>query len=255
MAAPIDIIILPLLKDNYGYLLHDRNSGKNAVIDPTVAGAVIDFLDGRGWTLDYILNTHHHWDHVGGNIELAEKYKCAVIANSADAHRIPAVTQIWDVETDYSLLGAVWRVMDTPGHTIGHVAFYLPELSALFCGDTVFGLGCGGLFEGSSAQLWQSIRRIRDLPDDTNIYCGHEYTLSMSRFAKRFDSENAELAEYIESVKRRRNENLPTVPLHLGLQKRINPFLQADSPRIQRIMEMPGADGAAVFDRLYHIAD
>jgi len=255
MAAEIDIIILPLLRDNYAYVLHNRQSGENAVIDPTVADRVIEFFESKSWRLNYILNTHHHWDHVGGNIGLVEKYGCAVIGNVADRDRIPMLTQPWQTGRDYDFMGAKWHVIDTPGHTIGHVAFYVPDLSALFCGDTLFGLGCGGLFEGTTQQLWNSLKKLRDLPDQTMVYCGHEYTMAMGRFAARLDPDNAALIEYFAAVKNKRANDLPTVPFSLGLEKTINPFLQADNPRIQQIFNMAGASADDVFAKMYSVSD
>ncbi|TAH34145.1 MAG: MBL fold metallo-hydrolase, partial [Alphaproteobacteria bacterium] len=141
--AKIDIIVLPVLKDNYAYILHNNETGECAIIDPSVWDEVIAYCDQRSWKLNYIVNTHHHWDHVGGNLGLKEKYGARVYGADADKHRIPGIDQTVTPGKDFDLLGVRWQVIDTPGHTIGHVAFYIPELKALFCGDTLFGLGVG----------------------------------------------------------------------------------------------------------------
>lgn len=251
----VEIHILPLLRDNYAYVLRDVDNGQIVVIDPSVSDGVETFLDQRGWGIGHIVNTHHHWDHVGGNVALREKYKCEILGNEADKERIPGLTHGIKPGDSFRLLGLEWRALDVPGHTIGHLAFYISELKALFCGDVLFGLGCGGIFEGTAAQMWQSLLKLRALPDDTKVYCGHEYTLPLSRFALDLDGENEELRKYVETVKQKRAENQPTVPFLLGLEKHINPFLQADSPRMQEILDARGQKSEDVFEKIYNLAD
>ncbi len=249
----IDIITLPVLKDNYAYVLRNNDSGECAIIDPSVADEVIDYLTIHKMRLNYIVNTHHHWDHVGGNIELKNHYSAQVIGADADKNRIPGIDRTVIPGQIFDLLGTQWQVIDTPGHTIGHVAFYLPELKSLFCGDTLFGLGVGGIFEGTRAQMWQSIAKLKSLPDDTKIYCGHEYTMAFAKFAARLEPDRQDLKEYIDSMKQKRQRGAPTVPLMLGQERVMSPYMRADCADMQELMDMKGADPADVFAKIYSI--
>ncbi len=253
--AKIDIIVLPVLKDNYAYILHNNESGECAIIDPSVADEVIAFCDSKSWKLNYIVNTHHHWDHVGGNLELKATYGARIFGADADKHRIPGIDQTVFPGQDFDLLGMRWQVIDTPGHTIGHVAFYIPELKSLFCGDTLFGLGVGGIFEGTPAQMWQSLAALKSLPADTQIYCGHEYTLAFAPLAVRLEPDRKDIKDYIASVKQKRIKGEPSVPFLMQTERQFNPYLRADDPVMQELMGMPGAKAEEVFTRLYSISD
>ncbi|MGE5475599.1 MAG: hydroxyacylglutathione hydrolase [Bacteroidales bacterium] len=242
---------LAVLSDNYVYLLHEPESGATAVVDPAVAAPVLARLAERGWRLTHILNTHHHHDHTGGNLELKRATGAQVVGARRDAVRIPGI----DVEVregDTFLLGhAAAMVFETPGHTDGHIAFWFPDSQALFCGDTLFSLGCGRLFEGSAEQMWDSLLKLRDLPPDTLVHCAHEYTAANGRFARLVERDNAALSARLELVSRLRAANLPTVPTTLADEKAANPFLRADVPAVARAVGMePGSEPARVFAEL-----
>lgn len=217
------ISLIPILHDNYCYALTD--SSQVAVIDPGEAAPVIQWLGHRD--LDTIILTHHHGDHVGGVVALKEKYGAKVIGPNADLHRLPFI-DIAVGEGDGFILGPhEIRVIATPGHTSGHVCYYLPADHALFCGDTLFSMGCGRLFEGTAAQMWESLQKLAALPDETLVYCGHEYTLANGRFALSVEPDNVDLQERISAVRILREAGKPTLPVRLGLEKKTNPFLRA----------------------------
>lgn len=242
---------IAVLSDNYVYLLHEPESGATAAVDPAVAEPVLAELARRQWRLTHILNTHHHGDHTGGNLELKHATGAQVVGARRDAQRIPGI----DVEVregDTFLLGhAAAMVFETPGHTTGHIAFWFPDSHALFCGDTLFSLGCGRLFEGTAEQMWDSLRKLRDLPDDTRVYCAHEYTAANGRFARLVERGNAALLTRVEQVARLRGAELPTVPSLMADERAANPFLRADSADVARAVGMePGTDPARVFAEL-----
>ena len=196
----LEIVQIPVLRDNYIYLLHDPVSGSTAVVDPAVAEPVLQALRERGWRLDYILNTHHHADHVDGNLQLKQYSGCRIIASQTDSGRIPGL-DIAVNDGDRFLLGEQrLSVIATPGHTLGHSVYDWADSAALFCGDTLFSLGCGRLFEGSPAQMWQSLQRLKALPPATGVYCAHEYTQANGRFALTLEPDNAALLRRIAEV-------------------------------------------------------
>lgn len=254
-AAPLEILQLPVLNDNYVYLAHEPRSGATAVVDPAVTGPVFDALARKGWTLTHILNTHHHPDHVGGNLEIKERTGCTIVGPRADAGRIPGI----DVEvgdTDTVALGeAQASVFDVPGHTRGHIAYWFADSDALFCGDTLFALGCGRLFEGTPAQMWNSLSRLAALPDSTQIYCAHEYTLANARFALSVEPQNAALQARMKEIERLRAADRPTVPSTLAAERATNPFLRPDSADLQATIGLPGADLVEVFARTRALKD
>lgn len=242
---------IPVLADNYIYLVHEPLGGATAVVDPAAAEPVLERLAARGWTLTHILNTHHHGDHTGGNVELARRTGCVVVGAARDSQRIPAITQEVS-EGDVFMLGhAAVTVLEVPGHTSGHVAYWLADGHVLFCGDTLFSLGCGRLFEGSAEEMWGSLKKLRDLPPDTLAYPAHEYTAGNGRFARTVERDNEALAARLEEVERLRARNLPTVPVRLADECAANPFLRADTAAITRAVGLsPGSDPAQVFAEL-----
>jgi hydroxyacylglutathione hydrolase len=243
----MDIHLIPAFSDNYIYLLRDPASGAVGVVDPGDADPVIEELERRGWRLTTIFNTHHHNDHIGGNAELKARYGATVIGARADAHRIPDLDTALD-EGDRVAFGTeTGTVIAVPGHTSGHIAFHFPDQQALFCGDTLFALGCGRLFEGTAEQMWTSLSKLRALPDSTRVYCGHEYTQSNARFAVTIEPDNAELRARVDEIADLRAQGRPTIPSTMGLERRTNPFLRADEPSVQRALGMAGAAPAAVF--------
>jgi hydroxyacylglutathione hydrolase len=224
----IRIEIIPLLKDNYSYLVIDPE--KNCiVIDPAQAAPVQSRIEKEDLTLKYILNTHHHGDHTAGNLDLKKMNDCEIVAPFAETARIENV-DIAVREGDYfSFSDITARIIETPGHTSGHICFYFEALSALFCGDTLFSMGCGRLFEGTADEMWRSLEKIMKLPDDTKIYCGHEYTLSNGTFCLSVEPENQAIIERIEDVTALTERGKPSIPSTLEMEKQTNVFLRAGS--------------------------
>jgi hydroxyacylglutathione hydrolase len=246
--SELKIHMFPALQDNYCYLLHDPDSGKTGVVDTPEVAAIEKALADTGWSLDYILNTHHHWDHAGGNLELKEKHGCQVVGPAADAGRIPGI-DIELADGEHFELGSHRAVIyDTPGHTRGHIIYHFADDGAAFVGDTLFSMGCGRLFEGTPGQMWESLSKLIDkLPDDTRIYCAHEYTQSNARFAVTVEPDNIELAARAQQVDRLREKGEPTIPSTMALEKATNPFLRPDSAGIQATLGLPADDLVAVF--------
>jgi hydroxyacylglutathione hydrolase len=238
---------IPVLSDNYVYLLHQPESGVTGVVDPAVAAPVLERLARRGWTLDWILSTHHHADHTGGNLELKQATGCQIAGPKKDAARIPGI-DLGLAEGDGFELGALTaEIFETPGHTSGHISYWFPEAKALFCADTLFSLGCGRLFEGSPEQMWNSLSKFKGLPDDALVYCAHEYTQANARFALTVDPDNPALQERAAGISRQRAANEPTVPTTLGAERKANPFLRPQDPAIRARLGMADASDIAVF--------
>ena len=224
----IHIELISALSDNYIYLLHNDKVNITSVIDPGEAGPVIRVLKDRNWNLDQIINTHHHNDHTGGNAELKKKWGSELIAPSYEKDRISNVDTFVSHDDIISIAGVDAKVIHTPGHTLGHVCFYIPEQKCLFSGDTMFYLGCGRVFEGTMKQMWNSLLELKLLPDDTLVYCGHEYTLSNAKFANHIDPNNQLLKQAYTDINNKIRKKIPTIPFLLGKEKQINPFLRAD---------------------------
>lgn len=225
----MDIVQIPVLSDNYVYLLHDGETSTCAVVDPAVAEPVEAELKARGWRLTHILNTHHHMDHVGANLALKDKFGCTIIGPKADEARIPGIDICVGEGDDVSLGTAKARVFDVPGHTRGHIAFYFAGDKALFCGDTLFAMGCGRLFEGTPEQMFASLGKFKDLPGDTRVYCAHEYTQSNGRFALSVEPENQALINRMQDVDNARAKGEPTVPSLISEELATNPFMRAET--------------------------
>jgi len=242
-----EIVQIPVLGDNYVYLAHDPAGGETAVVDPAVASPVQDILDKKGWKLTHILNTHHHHDHTGGNLELKNKYGCTIIGAESDSDRIPGI----DVKVGEGDGVSVGRfrasVFEVPGHTSGHIAYWFADSQALFCGDALFSLGCGRIFEGTPEQMWSSLKKLRDLPDDTRVYCAHEYTNANADFALSVDPDNKALQQRADQVLELRQAGKPTVPSILGEEKAINPFLRADNAELLNAAGLTGTDAILAF--------
>ncbi|KAF7805336.1 putative hydroxyacylglutathione hydrolase 2, chloroplastic isoform X1 [Senna tora] len=242
---------VPCLRDNYAYLLHDVDTGTVGVVDPSEAVPIIDALSRKNRNLTYILNTHHHHDHTGGNAELKARYGAKVIGAGVDKERIPGIDIYLNDGDKWMFAGHEVLIMETPGHTRGHISFYFPGSGAIFTGDTLFSLSCGKLFEGTPEQvdvnciylfylLWMlsSLKKITSLPDDTCIYCGHEYTLSNSKFALSIEPSNKELQSYAAHVGHLRSKGLPTIPTTLKTEKACNPFLRTTSAEIRQSLNI-----------------
>lgn len=251
----LTIIQIPVLTDNYIYLIHEPMSDETAVVDPALAQPVVDILDKNGWRLTCILNTHHHWDHVGGNLELKQKTGCKIIAPRSDRDRIPGIdTGVG--EDDVITLGACSaRVISTPGHTSGHIVYYFADDNTLFCGDTLFAMGCGRLFEGTAEQMWNSLQKLKALPPSTRIYCTHEYTQTNGRFALSVEPSNRQLQQRMEIVNQLRENHLPTVPSTIEQELATNPFFRENSPALQVAINMKNRTPIEVFAEIRRLKD
>lgn len=244
---PLEIVQIPVLNDNYVYLARDPDSGAVAVVDPAVHEPVLAELARRNWRLTHILNTHHHPDHVGGNMALQDATGCVIVGPKADADRIPGIAVMLGDGDRWTLGSAEAQVFDVPGHTRGHIAYWFAGSDALFCGDTLFALGCGRLFEGTPAQMWSSLQKLLALPDSAKVYCAHEYTESNARFAVTVEPGNAALADRYAAIRAARAKGQPTVPSLLGEEKATNPFLRPMSANLRATLGLEAADDVAVF--------
>ncbi|KIZ47373.1 MULTISPECIES: hydroxyacylglutathione hydrolase [Rhodopseudomonas] len=245
-----EIRLFTCLSDNFGYLVHDTETGATASIDAPEAGPIIAALEQEGWTLTDILVTHHHADHVGGVAELKQKYDCRVVAPH-DAKAKIALVDLRVKEGDIVQIGALSaRVLETPGHTLDHVSYVFDEACALFAADTLFSIGCGRVFEGSYPMMWDSLLKLRALPDDYRLYCGHEYTVANVKFALTIEPNNEALLARARQVEDQRQAEQPTVPTMLGDEKRANVFLRADVPSVAAALGLSGKDAAEVFGEL-----
>ncbi len=218
---------VPILSDNYAWLLQDEATGATAFVDPADADASIAAVDAAGGRLDMILLTHHHGDHVAGTDAVRARYGCTVVGAAADAHRLPRLDRAVAEGETVALGDSSLRVIDTPGHTLGHIAFFGGGNHVLICGDTLFSLGCGRLLEGTAADMYASLHKLAVLPTDTLVCCGHEYTQSNARFALHADPDNSALRARATQVDRLRADGQPTIPCRLSDELAANPFLRA----------------------------
>lgn len=254
MALLIDIFMCRT--DNYGYLVHDVDTRKTASIDAPDAKAVKAALDRRGWDLSDIFVTHHHTDHVEGIPALKREFNCTVHGPRAEAEKILGLDMLLSGSSTVQLGNTNFLVIEAPGHTLGHIVFYEPVGGHLFSGDALFSVGVGRMFEGKPGPMWGALEELRELPDDTLLYCGHEYTLENTRFAQSIDPRNAALNIRATEVKRMRESGQFTIPVSMGLEKRTNPFLRADDPVLGKAMGLPpGTEPATVFAALRKAKD
>ncbi len=246
----VDIRVIPCLSDNYAVLIHDPVTEATCVVDVPDATPVLEALDREGWDLTHILVTHHHRDHVDGVLALKAQFGATVVGPKAEAATIPGI-DVTVVDGDPVAVGSlIGRVMETPGHTAGHVVYLFEDERLLFAGDTLFVLGCGRPMECDPPVLWQSLLRLRALPDDLSLYCGHEYTLANGRFALSVDPDNGALRGRFAEAEAARREGKPTIPALLGDERLTNPFLRADDADLAERMGLAGAEPAAVFTEL-----
>ncbi|KCV82956.1 hydroxyacylglutathione hydrolase [Actibacterium atlanticum] len=244
---PLEIVTLPVLKDNYVYLLHDAQTGATAVVDVPEAAPVMAALDQRGWNLSQIVLTHHHWDHVQGVDELKAATGAQVIGAKADAHRLPDLDSAVSEGDTVSICGEPAQVLDVSGHTVGHIAYHLPETGAALTGDSLMALGCGRLFEGTPDMMWNSLSKLAALPADTIVCSGHEYTQANGNFAATIEPDNAALMSRREAVSAARVAGQPTVPSVLSEELATNPFLRASLPQVKASLGMADSSDAEVF--------
>jgi hydroxyacylglutathione hydrolase len=233
--------------DNFGVLVHDGDSGVTVSIDAPEEAPILAALEETGWTLTHILTTHHHGDHVAANEALKQRFGAQIIGPQKEREKIPGIDRAVAGGDRFALGGIDVEVIDTPGHTLGEISYYMPGAPALFAADALFSLGCGRLFEGDAPMMWESLKRLRALPDETMLYCGHEYTATNAKCAIDVDPENTMLRERVREVETLRIAGKPTLPVKLGQEKATNPFLRADDPALMQEMGMDGAEPAAVF--------
>ena len=248
--ALLDIVQFPCLSDNYGVIIHAPATGETAAIDAPDASAIRAALEAKGWKLNQILVTHHHADHTGGIAALKEHYRCKVTGPAGEAARIAGLDEMVSEKTPLRFGGLNVRVIETPGHTLGHISYYFPDAQVAFTGDTLFALGCGRLFEGDAQLMWESLQKLMQLPDDTTIYCGHEYTLANGRFALTVEPENAALKLRMTEIEALRASGKPTLPTKLAIEKATNPFLRANQAAIRARLGMQGKADWQVFGQL-----
>jgi hydroxyacylglutathione hydrolase len=244
---PAETRLFLCLKDNYGVLLHDPETGATASIDAPEAAPIEEALQATGWKLTDILVTHHHHDHTAGIVALKREYGCRVVAPAKEAGTIPEVDRTVHEGETVSVGNLTAKVIETPGHTLGHIAYWFPKDQLAFVGDTLFSIGCGRVIEGNPEMMWRSLVKLRDLPNETQIYCGHEYTAANIRFALTVDKDNPVLQARAAQVERLIDEGEPTIPVSIGDEKLANPFLRADVPDLAVDIGMAGKPAAEVF--------
>ena len=241
----LEIYQFPCLSDNYGFLVHDSESGETACIDTPETAPILAALEKTGWTLTQIWNTHHHYDHAGNNEEIKRITGCTITGPAGEADKIPAIDRAVD-DGDTVMLGAhEAHVLNVGGHTLGHIAFHMEGHA--FVGDSLFALGCGRVFEGTMAQMWESLQKLNALPDGTQIYCAHEYTTSNAAFAVTIDPDNEALSQRVAEISALRAANKSTVPTEIALERATNPFLRATEANVQARLNMSGAPAVDVF--------
>lgn len=236
--------------DNFGVLVHDAATGETALIDAPEEAAILAAIERTGWTPTVILTTHHHADHVEANLALKERFGLKIVGPEAEKDKIPGIDVTVKEGSPLTFAGQPVRVIETPGHTAGHVCYYLPQSNLIFTADTLFALGCGRLLEGDAATMQRSLAKLRALPDETRVYCGHEYTLANARFALTVDPDNPALRARAAAVAGMRERGEATVPSTLGEEKATNPFLRWDDPAIRRGLGMAGAGDADVLGEI-----
>ena len=220
--------IIPCLQDNYSYLIIDDSNNSACVVDPSEARPIINYLKNKNIKLKYILNTHHHFDHIGGNKDLKEKFGSIIIGFKGDANRIPEMDILLEDEQIWKAENFVAKIMHIPGHTTGHISFHFFQEKLVFTGDTLFSLGCGRIFEGTYEEMFESLNKIKCLPQETKVYCGHEYTLNNLKFCIQYNSENQNLKKKAEIIKKRIKSGLPTIPSTIKDEIECNIFLRAN---------------------------
>ena len=251
----LEVTIIKCLSDNYSYLIKDKKTNLVGVVDPSEFNPVDIEVKKNYKKLDFILNTHHHNDHVGGNIELKKKYNSKIICSSYDEKKIPGVDIKKSDGDQFSLGETDFKIIHIPGHTLGHIAFYSEQASVIFTGDTLFSLGCGRIFEGTFEQMFESLEKIKNLPKNTMMYCGHEYTEKNGQFCISIDKENVRLRNRIEDAKNKIQKKLPTLPIALGEEIETNIFLRCDDKKIKNNLKMDNGSKLEVFTKLRNLKD
>ena len=251
----MQITSIPCLTDNYAYIINDENSNTVGVVDPSEAQPIISFLEKKNLKLNYILNTHHHFDHIGGNIELKKKYNAKILGFIGDKHRIPGIDITLRDNEQWNFSNSTVKILHIPGHTLGHICFFFEKEKIAFTGDTLFSLGCGRIFEGDHKQMLISLNKIKKLPKTTKIYCGHEYTYKNAEFCMKYDSQNSDLIKQFKKIKKLRSNNLPTVPVSLEDELKSNIFLRCDQNDLKIKLNMKNQEDLKVFKKVRDLKD
>ncbi|WP_274627644.1 hydroxyacylglutathione hydrolase [Arvimicrobium flavum] len=246
----IQIDQFPCRADNFGVLIHDSASGETALIDAPEETAILEAIKRTGWKPSVLFITHHHADHVEANLSLKQKFDLKIIGPKAEASKIPGIDQTVAEGDVLTFGGEEVRVIETPGHTAGHVSYYLPKSGVAFTADTLFALGCGRLFEAPAPVMYESLKKLAALPPETQVYCGHEYTLSNARFALTVDPTNPKLKARAEKIEKLRAEGKATLPTSIGEELETNPFLRWDDAAIRKNLGMENASDAEVFTEI-----
>jgi hydroxyacylglutathione hydrolase len=248
--AKLDIHQFPCLSDNYGVLIRDAEAGVTAAIDAPDANQVAAALKEKGWRLTHILTTHHHGDHTAGNLALKADTKCTIIGPRGEAAKVPGIDkQVGEGDT-FKFGSFEVRVLDTPGHTAGHITYLIPSAGVAFVGDTLFAIGCGRVIEGNAQMMWNSLQKLMALPKETQVYCGHEYTQSNAKFALTIEPENAALVRRAKEVDQLRAAGKPTLPTNIGIELETNPFLRPGAPAIQQRLGLAGKPEWQIFGEI-----
>jgi len=245
-----ELITVPCLSDNYAFLMHDPDDGTTLLVDVPEAAPILDVVNTKGWDITHVLLTHHHPDHVQGLPDILANHRPIVIGAMADANRLPDLDQPVSQDDRITIGSAIGYVYDVSGHTIGHIAVHFAEQGIVFTADSLMALGCGRLFEGSAELMWNSLNKLRALPDATIVCSGHEYTMANARFAMTVDPDNPALLDRIARIEQARANGTPTVPSNLGEEKQTNPFLRPDDPAIRKHLGMLSATDAEVFGEI-----
>jgi len=251
----MQVTAIPCLTDNYAYVISDNNSKIVGVVDPSEASPVVSFLKKQNLKLNYILNTHHHFDHIGGNLELKKIYNAKVVGFIGDKHRIPEIDITLSNNEKWIFGNETVKILHIPGHTLGHICFFFEKEKIAFTGDTLFSLGCGRIFEGDHNQMLTSLNKIKKLPKDTMIYCGHEYTYKNAKFCIKYDSGNIDLKNKFEKIKKLRSSNLPTIPSKLEDELKTNIFLRCDQKDLKIKLNMKNQEDLKVFRKVRDLKD
>jgi hydroxyacylglutathione hydrolase len=251
----MQITPIPCLTDNYAYIINDNNTKTIGVVDPSEAKPVVAFLKKENLKLNYILNTHHHYDHIGGNIELKKIYNAKVVGFDGDRHRIPGIDIALKNNEQWNFGNSTVKILHIPGHTLGHICFFFEKEKIAFTGDTLFSLGCGRIFEGDHKQMLISLNKIKKLPKETKIFCGHEYTHKNAEFCIKYDNENMYLIKQFEKIKKLRSNKLPTVPTRLEDELKSNIFLRCDQNDLKIKLNMKNEEDFKVFKKVRDLKD
>jgi len=251
----MNIEIIPCLNDNYSYLLHDKNSNIVAIVDPSEFATCDKIINKNYKKLDFILNTHHHYDHVGGNEELKKKYNSVVVGFENDKNRIPGIDKVIKDDQEFKIGTLSFTTIFIPGHTTGHIAFHFKKEKVLFTGDTLFSLGCGRVFEGTYKQMFQSLNKIKNLPRDTKIYCGHEYTYENLKFCLKFNPNNNFLKKKKDIIELSLKNKKPTIPSTIDDEIKANIFLRFDDPDVKKAVNLENSSDIEIFTKLRDLKD